>query len=83
MQTLTVQITHKSALVALQNLEQKHFIKIVKDPDLNSKALPGEPLSISEFKKWVADAENTTTTSLIEAKNKWAIKRKQLQKLIK
>ncbi len=81
MQTLTIQVTHQLAMKALHTLEEKHFIKIVDEAKLDSPSLPGSPLSLKTFKKWIADAEMAKTVSIKEAKIKWAGKRKQLQKL--
>ena len=81
MQTFTVQITHKTGLKTLQTLEEKIFIRIVDDADLDSPALPGSPLPLKTFKEWITDAERNDTISLKEARKKWAGKRKQLQKL--
>lgn len=79
MQTLTVQLTNQNALKALHSLEEKHFIRIVKDID--SPSLPGSPISLRAFKEWVTNAESNDTLSLNEARQKWTGKRKQLQKL--
>jgi hypothetical protein len=81
MQTLTVQITHQNALKTLHTLEEKKFIRIVEDANLDSPALPGSPLPLKTFKEWIANAERDDTLSLKEARGKWAVKRKQLQKL--
>ena len=82
MQTVTVQITHKDGIDALQNLAEKRFIRIVK-PFVDSLSLPGQPANVKEFKDWIEEAENNNTITLQEAKNKWAAKRKQLQQLSK
>ena len=83
MQTLTIELTDNNSLRALQDLENKHLIRIVKEPDLNSYALPGEPISEEDFKKWVEHAEDSPTVSLTEAKQRWATQKKKLQKLIR
>ena len=83
MQTIKIELTNNSSLKALQDLEHKHLIRIVKEPDLNSYSLPGEPISEEDFKKWVEYAENSPTVSLTEAKQRWAIQKKKLQKLIR
>jgi hypothetical protein len=83
MQTVTVEISNKDGLKALENLADKHFIRIVSKTEMDTPALAGEPLSIAEFKNWISEAENTPHISLTEAKNKWAGKRKLLQKLTK
>ncbi len=83
MQTVTVEISDKNGLKALKHLADKHFIRIVSMTDMDTPSLAGEPLSITAFKNWIADAENTPSISFTEAKNKWAGKRKLLQKLTK
>ncbi len=83
MQTLTVQITDNNALKALHALEERHFIRIVDDSEINSPSLPGKALSIKAFKLWINEAEDKPSVNLKEAKAKWAGKRKQLQKLIR
>jgi len=81
MQTLTVQVTDQMALKTLHKLEEKNFIKIVEDSDLDSPALPGRPLPLKAFKQWINETEADDTLSLKEGRKKWAVKRKQLQKL--
>ena len=81
MQTLTIQITNNNGLKAIHALENKHFIKIVENNDFDSPSLPGAALSVTAFRNWINDAENTPTIDLKEAKAKWVLKRKQLQKL--
>jgi len=83
MQTVTIELTDNNSLKALQDLEHKHLIRIVKEPDLNSYALPGEPISEDDFKKWVEHTENSPTVSITEAKQRWASQKKKLQKLIR
>ena len=83
MQTLTIQITSDNALKALHALEEKHYIKIVDDADLDSPALSGAQMGLKAFKEWIAKSEEAPTVSLKEAKSQWAEKRKQLQKLTK
>jgi hypothetical protein len=83
MQTITIELTDNNSLKALQELEHKRLIRIVKEPDLNSHALPGKPISQDDFRKWVAYAEDSPTVSLAEAKQRWATQKKKLQKLIR
>ena len=83
MQTITIELTGNNSLKALQDLEHKHLIRILKDPDINSYSLPGEPISNEDFRKWVEYAENSPTVSLNEAKQRWAEQKKTLQKLIR
>jgi len=82
MQTLIIELTDNNSLKALQDLENKNLIRIVKEPDLNSYSLPGEPISVEDFRKWVEYAQNSPTVSLTEAKQRWAEQKKKLQKLI-
>jgi len=83
MQTLTIELTGNNSLKALQDLENKHLIRIVKEPDLNSYSLPGEPISNEDFRRWVEYAENSTTVSLTQAKQRWAEQKKKLQRPIR
>lgn len=83
MQTLTIELTGSNSLKALQDLEQKDLIRIVKEPDLNSYSLPGDPVSDENFRKWMEYAENTPTVSLTEAKQRWANQKKKFQKIIR
>ena len=83
MKTLTIELTDNSSLKALQDLEHKNLIRIVKEPDLNSYALPGEPISEEDFKRWGEYAEDSPTVSLTEAKQRWATQKKKLQNLIR
>ncbi len=83
MQILKIELTDNNSLKALQELEHKHLIRIVKEPDLNSYALPGEPINREDFRKWVKYAESSPTVSLAEAKQRWATQKKKLQKLIR
>ena len=67
----------------MQNLEDKHLIRILKESDLNSYSLPGDPISEEDFRKWVKYAENSPTVSITEAKQRWADQKKKLQNLIR
>ena len=81
MQTLTIELTGNNALKALKDLEHKHLIRILEEPDLNSYSLSGEPISNEDFRGWVKYAENSSTVMLTEAKLRWAEQKKKLQKL--
>ena len=83
MQTITIELTGNNSLKALQDLENKQLIRILKDPDLNSYSLSGEPISNEDFRRWVEYAENSPTHSLQKAKQRWAEQKKTLQKLIR
>jgi hypothetical protein len=83
MQTITIELTGNNSMSALKELEHKHLIRILKEPDLNSYSLPGDPISNEDFRKWVEYAENSPTVSLNEVKLRWAEQRKKLQKLIR
>ena len=82
MRTITIELTGNNSLKALQDLEQKHLIRILNEPDLSSYSLPGEPISNEDFRKWVEYSENSPTVSLNEAKHRWAEQKNTLQKLI-
>jgi hypothetical protein len=82
MQTFTISINNNSALKTLRDLEKKEFISIVENDDTDSPALPGKRQSLSQFKKWIAAAEQAPAVSLEDAKSLWSGKRKQLQKNI-
>ena len=83
MQTVTVQLTDSSARKALQALEKKQVIRIVKSPRFESPALPGKPMDLSAFKTWVAGAEEAPSVSRKAAKSTWAAQRKKLLALKK
>jgi hypothetical protein len=77
MQTLTVEILHRSALEALQDLQKKRFIKILSQHDIQSSFFPGEPFTIDEMKEWVEKREKGASMSLQTAKTHWTKKEKQ------
>ncbi len=81
MQTLTVQITDNNALKALHALEERQFIRIIDELDINSPSLPGKVMTIKIFKIWVNETENKPSVNLKKAKAKWVGKRKQLKTL--
>ena len=83
MQTLTIELTGNNSLKALQDLEHKHLIRILNEPDLGSYSLPGEPIRNEDFRRWVEYAENSPIVNLTEAKQRWAKQKKKLQKLIR
>ncbi len=83
MQTLRIELTDNNSLKALQELEHKRLIRIVREPDLNSLSLPGEPVSEEDFRNWIEYAENSPTLSFAEAKQRWATQKKKLQKPIR
>jgi hypothetical protein len=83
MQTLTIELTGTNSLKAIKDLEHKRLIRIVKNPDFNFYALPGDEISEEDFKKWVEYAEESPTVSLTEARQRWAAQKKKLQKLIR
>jgi hypothetical protein len=80
MQTLTVEITNNNALKVLQELQEKHFINIVAQVDIDSPVFPGKPLTSEQFKQLILSRENGPSMSLNEAKARWAKKKKQLLK---
>lgn len=83
MQTLNIEITNQDALQVLKDLQAKDFIKIRANYNLSSSIFPGEPFSLEEFKNFIFERENGKSISLIQAKTKWAKKKKQLLKSIK
>jgi len=83
MQTVTVEITNSNSLKMLEDLQEKHYIKIIDFSEKSSAALPGDPLSSLEFKNLIESRENDSTVSLKDAKAVWVKQRKQLQKQLK
>jgi hypothetical protein len=83
MQTLKIELTGNHSLEALQELEHKRLIRIIREPDINSYALPGEPVSEEDFKNWVEYAEDSPTVSYSEAKQRWSNQKKKLRKHIR
>ncbi len=83
MQLLTIELTNINSLEAIQELEHKRLIRIIKKPDINSFTLPGEPITEEDFIKWVEYAEDSPTVSLTEAKLQWTARKKKLQNLIR
>jgi hypothetical protein len=83
MRTITIELTGTNSLKALKELEEKRLIRIVKEPDLNSYALPGKSISKEDFKKWVEYNEDSPTVNITEAKQRWATQKEKLQKLIR
>jgi len=83
MQKITIELTGDNSLQALQELERKQLIRIIKESHLNSFALPGEAISEEDFKKWVEYAENSPSVSITEAKQRWAKQKKKLRKPIR
>jgi hypothetical protein len=81
MQTILIQVSDKSAIHELESMQSKKLIRIV-NPDMESYALPGNPVSLFALKQWIKEAESAETISLSEAKKRWAAKRKKLHALI-
>jgi len=79
MQLLTIELTGNDSLEALQELENKHLIRIIKEPDYISYTMSGETLEKSDFQKWISYAENSESVSLAEAKQRWGIQKKNLR----
>ena len=80
MQVLTIELKGNNSLKALQDLEKMDLIRIVKEPDLNSYALPGENISDEDFRRWIEYSENAASIGITESKERWAQQRKKLQK---
>jgi hypothetical protein len=53
MQTLTIELTGNNSLKTLKELEHKHLIRILKEPDLNSYSLPGETIQKKKLQKLI------------------------------
>lgn len=83
MQTVIIELKEKNSLHALQELEQKNLIRIIKNPNLNSISLQGDAISEKDFKNWIEFAENSPTVDLSEAKKRWATQKKKIQNLIR
>jgi hypothetical protein len=82
MRTLKIELKDNKAYLMLKEMEDKHLIRIVKEPDLSSYALPGEPMSEEDFKEWAEYANDSPTLSFAEAREIWATQKEKLQKLI-
>ena len=83
MQTVTIEITGSNALKALRELEHKRLIRIVKSPESCAYALPGEEISLEDFRQWVEYAEGSPTASIIDARQRWEEQKKELRKHIR
>jgi hypothetical protein len=84
MQTVLVELKDKKAFEELHNLEAKQLIRIINETDpASSYALPGDPLSVEDFRKWVEHAESTPTISLTQAKQQWEVRKKKLRQLLR
>jgi hypothetical protein len=81
MQTFTVEIKNEDALKVLQDLQEKHFINILSNFDLDSHVFPGKPMSSEEFKSFISRRENGDFITLKQAKELWAKKKLKLQSL--
>lgn len=84
MQTILVELKDKKAFEELQNLEAKQLIRIVNEADpASSYALPGDPLSVEDFRKWIEQAESMPTISLNQSRKQWETRKKKLHQLIR
>jgi len=81
MQTLTLEITNIRAMRTLQNLVTKNEIRIITESGIDTPALPGKPLSLQQFKQWIATSEAAPTISLKAAKSEWTARKKRLQQI--
>jgi hypothetical protein len=82
MHTITPKINNEDPLITLQSLENKHFISILDSSELEAPSLPGDSLSLAEFKRWIKDAEKAPTVSILQAKEKWGSKRQKLEMIM-
>lgn len=83
MQTITIELKDNKSLKAIKELENRDLIRIVKEPLVQSYALPGEPMTDMEFEDWVKSAEDSESIDFSEYETKWQKKRENLQKLIR
>ena len=84
MQTILVELRDKKAFEELHNLEAKQLIRIISEIEVTSSySLPGDPMSVEDFRKWIYLSEHTPTVSLTQAKQQWQARKKKLQLLIK
>lgn len=83
MQTITIELTDINSFKALQDLEHKNLIRILREPAANSYSLPGESVSSEDFKSWIEYTESLPTVSLTQAKQRWEEQKKKLRKLIR
>lgn len=81
---LTILLTHDSALKALQVLERKQFIKIIKSTvDITSPSHKGKSIDLPTFEAWISKAQNGPTVSLKDARSKWAAEKAKIQQAAK
>lgn len=84
MRTILVELRDKKAFEELHNLEARQLIRIITEKGpASSYAIPGDPVSVEDFRKWVTHAENTPTVSITQAKKQWQARKKKLRKLIR
>lgn len=83
METITLEVKNKEALKKLHSLEEKKLITIIRTVNIDTPALPGEPMSLSAFKKWIHTAEQSEIVTLEDALGKWQKKKNILKKNIK
>lgn len=82
MQVLTIEFSDQTVMNAIKDLESRNLIRIVKEPELNLLAIPGEPISEQQFNDWISSAENSNILTYSEAKKRWAQQKEKIQKLI-
>ena len=84
MRTILVELRDKKAFEELHNLEAKQLIRIITEKGpASSYALPGDSVSVEDFRKWITQAENTPTVSITHAKKQWQSRKKKLRQLIR
>ena len=79
MDKVVIELTGNNSLNALQELEHRKLIRILRNTKQTSYALAGEPISEDDFKNWIEYAETAPTLSLNEAKQQWSPQKKKLQ----
>jgi len=55
----------------------------IESSGLISPSIKGNPMSNTEFKNWIEQAESMQVVSIDEVEKKWTSKKKQLEMLIK
>jgi hypothetical protein len=84
MRTVLVELRDKKAFEELHKLEARQLIRIITEKGpASSYAIPGDPVSVEDFKKWITHAENTPSISITQAKKQWQSRKKKLRQPIR
>lgn len=81
MRTITITLPNDNAYKLIKDLELNNVLYIVKVDENDSFALPGDLISINNFKDWIESAENAPVVTLQNAKTKWHQRKQQLKSL--